>query len=134
MRIKRTVLPLLLALVLLASGFTCHHAALQSSTGVAASLKALQDGEITLHQQGTVSDSEHRMLQEGFKTIAQEDKVVRQCIYDSGAGGCVDEGIATVQNFLDSKVNGVKNPDSRKQIQLLGQSLITALNTLKAAL
>lgn len=132
---SRKAVFLVVVLSLLLSGYTCNkQKALQTSSGVAASLKALQDGEIAAHQQGQVTDAEHRLLQEGLKSIAQEDKVVRQCIYASGAQSCVDSGIATVQVFLDSKVNGIKNPDSRVKMQLLGQSVITSLNILKGAL
>jgi hypothetical protein len=124
----------LAVLVTLLSAFTCHHQALQTSAGVAASLQALQQSEISLHTLGKVSDDEHRLLQEGFKTLYQTDKSVRQCLYTTNAPGCVDSAISAVNAFVSSKANGIKNPDSRQQITLLAQAVITSLNTLRAAI
>lgn len=121
-------------LLLLCSGFTCNHRAAQISLGVAASLKAAQNGEINLHNAKQISDDEHRTLQEGFKTLFQVDKDVRVCIANTNVSACVDTGTAAVNDFLNSKVNGIKNPDSKQAIQLLGQSIIIALTSLKAAL
>lgn len=126
---------LTLAIVMALTGFSCHHAALQTSLGVAASLKAMQDAEINLHTVGKLDDSEHRLLQQGFRLLAQSDKDVRQCIYASGAPTCVDIGINAAQRLLASPtVVGIKNPDSQQQLQLAGQSLITSLSILKGAL
>lgn len=130
----RHQLLLLILLLLLCSGFTCKHSALQTSTGVAASLTALQDGEIALHDNHTVTDTEHVTLEKGFKLLFQEDKVVRQCIYSIDAPTCVDSGIAAINNFVTSDVNGIKNPDSQTKMKLLAQAVIASLNTLKAAL
>jgi hypothetical protein len=46
----------------------------------------------------------------------------------------VDAGIDAVNIFLNSKVNGIKNPDSKAALQVSGQAVITALTALKAAL
>lgn len=120
-------------LALAACAFTCHKAA-NISHGVAVSINDLQAAEISLHQVGKVTDEEHQALQQGFKEVAQADIAIRKCIAASGAPGCVDAGIDEVNNLLNSKVTGIKNPDSRQQIQLLGQGLVTALTALKAAL
>jgi hypothetical protein len=74
MRQRRTILPLLLVTLLLCSGFTCKHKALQTSAGVAASLKALQDSEISLYSVKPGYCRRAPNLQEGFKTLAQTDK------------------------------------------------------------
>lgn len=132
---KTSLLVIGLTLTLLfLPGFICNKA-MQSSVGVAASLKAFQDGEIAMHNIGKISDDEHTTLQKSFIMLAETDKQVRQCIYTSGSGDCVDIAVTAVNQVLSSPtVVGIKNPDSKQQIQLLGQSLITALNTLKAAL
>jgi hypothetical protein len=123
-------------LVMTLSGFSCsRHQAMQTSAGIAASLKAMQDTEISLHNTGKVDDEEHRLLQQGFIFLAHADKDVRQCIYLSGAPTCVDAGINSVHNLLASPaVVGIKNHDSQQQMQLAGQALINSLNILKAAL
>lgn len=135
-QVKRRITYVLVVatVALLLAAFTCHQA-MQTSVGVAASLKAMQDGEIGLHNIGKIDDGEHRLIQQRFKALAQTDKSVRQCIYLQGGGACVDPGITAVQSMLESpEVIGIKNDDSRKQIEVLGQSLLTSLNALKAAL
>lgn len=133
---KALSLVLVLSLTVLSSGFSCNrHKALQTSLGVAASLKAMQDSEIALHNAGKVDDVEHRLLQQGFIVLAKSDKDVRQCIAVSGAATCVDIGINAVNNLLAAPaVVGIKNPESKQTMQLAGQSLVTSLNILKGAL
>jgi len=97
-------------------------------------MQALQDAEIALYNQKQITPDEHRLLQEGFKTLFQTDKSVRQCIYTTDAPGCVDAGIQAVNYFVTSKANGIKNPDSQKQMVILSQAVLISLNTLKAAL
>lgn len=136
MKRKLFTLILVLAIVQLTAGFACNKTkSLQTSMGVAASLQAMQQGEIGMHNLGKIDDPEHRLLQQGFIVLAKSDKDVRQCIYISGLPSCVDVGINAVNNLIASPaVVGIKNPDAQQQMKLLGQSLIVSLNTLKAAL
>lgn len=129
----RKLMYLLPIVLLLCSGFTCHQSA-RISHGVAVSINDLQAAEISLHGLGQISDDEHRSLEQGFKTLAQADLSVRRCIASSGAPGCVDGAIDAVNALSSSTIIGVKNPDSKKQLQLLAQALIASLNTLRAAL
>lgn len=131
---KLKILSIIPILALTLCAFTCSHTAATASHGVAASLNALQSAEIALYNAKQVTPSEHLTLEQGFKTLAQEDKAVRQCIATTDVPSCVDGGINAVNSFLASGVNGIKNPDSKQQIQLLGQALVTSLTTLKAAL
>jgi hypothetical protein len=131
---QKISIPLVLLVALLLAGFTCNHQAAQVSLGVAASVNNLQSAEIRLHDIGKITDDEHRLLMEGFKTLAQTNIDVRRCIATTNTPTCVDAGINSINDFVDSKANGIKDPDSRTQMKLLAQAVITSLVALKSAL
>jgi hypothetical protein len=121
--------------VALLSGFSCHHKSMQTSLGVSASLAALQNETDSLYKSGKIDYDENQLLEKQFKVLAQTSKDVRQCIYVSNTGSCVDVGINAINNMLAAHaVVGIKNPDSRNQIKALAEAVILSLNGLKAAL
>ena len=131
---KFKLVSIILLVGLISSGFTCSHKAAITSRGVAASLVALQDSEIALHDQKEITDQEHMVIQEGFIAIAQAGIQVNRCIGAGTGAVCVDSGIAAVQTFINSPVAGIKNPASKAEITLAAQALITSLTVLKGAL
>lgn len=114
-------------------GFSCHQAA-KVSRGAAATLAAMQDAEDSLHKAGKITDAEDKDLADAFLNLGNTGKSVNKCIGAGGGAPCVDVAIAAVEALVSTKIVGIKNPDSRNQIQLLAQSLMLALNNLKVAL
>lgn len=133
MRNKRLI-PLVLVIAITLSAFTCSHKAASTSRGVAASLVALQDSEIALHKQGRITDPEHELLQQGFISLGEAGIQVDKCIGAGGSPACVDTGIAMVDIFINSKANGIKNPDSKAAIIAAATALKSSLLVLKGAL
>lgn len=134
MKRKLMAVTTILMIVLIASAFSCHKAA-TTSRGVAASLVALQDSEITLYQQGKVTSDEHRRLQQGFIVLATTGQQVNKCIGNGGGPQCVDIATTAVDQLIASPaVAGIKNPDSKAAITLAAKTLEASLVILKGAL
>jgi hypothetical protein len=102
----------------------------------AAGVLAFQQSEIVFHQQGKVSDNEHREIQEYLLQVAQAGKALDMAINKThsapDATTAMNASIAAVQTLLDKGVLNVKNDESQAALRASLLSLKTILDSISA--
>ena len=86
-------------------------------------LQAFQEAEIAAHNQGYVDHPTHRVIQEAVAKAAQASLVMTQAIRNTrnspGAIGGIKAALDATQSLLDTGLAGVKNPQTKSQLQAL---------------
>lgn len=134
MKHKHASIALVAIAVLLMAGFSCNSkTAAVASRDVAASVKAFQTAEISLHKQGKVSDAEHINLQRYLIAVGTAGKAVDQCIRIGRGAGCVDIGLSASTDLLNQGVLPIQDAQTKQQLQVAGQLIVAAFNNLGLA-
>ena len=132
-QVRQVAVVILISLLL--SGFACNRTKVAAaSRDIAASVKAFQVAEIALHNQGKLSDAEHKNIETYLKGIATAGLAVDSCVLQTSTVTCVDTGIAAANDLINQGLVGVKNPDVKQQLTLAAQLIVTGFNTLKGLL
>lgn len=127
-RRDRKVLPVLLlvlALGLTSAAWTCNQQNYVKAAQAAASLPqavgAFQGVEIDLHNQGLVSDNEHRQIQTLILQVAaagkELDKAVNVAHSQPQATAALQASLTAVQGLLDQGILGIKNEHAKTTLQ-----------------
>ena len=137
---RNTRLAAILMVSVLLMGFACQNKAAVASRDIATAVKAFQTAEISLHQQKDaagilkISDAEHLVIQKYIKAVAISGKAANNCIRASSGPACADQGIQAAQDLLNHGLAGIKNEQSKQQLQIIAQSILLAWNNFKVLL
>lgn len=86
-------------------------------------LQAFQEAEIAAHNSGYVDHPTHRAIQESVAKAAQASLVMTEAIRNTrnspGAVGGIQAALSATSTLLDTGLAGVKNPQTKAQLQAL---------------
>lgn len=133
MRVRVRNITLIVALVLVASAWTCSQAqyqkAAEAAKGFALSVSAFQDTEIIIYNspanagQNLISTDEHKQIQQLLINVADAGKELNNAILvaknQPGAVTALQESINACNRLLNDGVLHVKNPDTMAHLQLI---------------
>jgi len=99
-------------------------------------VQAFQETEIVLHQQGKISDDEHRQIQQIILEVAADGQKLDRAIATThsapDAKTALDSAIAQLQGALADGVLHVKNPEVKAQLQTSLVLLRSILSNIQA--
>jgi len=99
---------------------------------IAASVHAFQTAEISLHQQGKISNRTHRTIQADLKKVAQAGDAVNNVLGQPSAGAAIDAGILSVLQMINEGILPIGDATTRQELQLAAQLIITTFNNIRA--
>jgi len=106
------------------------------SKDFASTVLAAQQVEMVLHQQGKISDAEHKDLQEYFLQVALagqqlDDAIVKWHSGEKTAGALVD-ALNKIETLQAEGVLHIRNPESQAQLRLAIESAKVILANIQA--
>ncbi len=138
MRRRTHVLPVIAVFILLAGCNDIVARLAKVSGGAAQVTKAFQQAEITLHQQGLVSNEEHVALQRALIPVAEAgvalDGALRNQPTNAKVLTAVSAALTAVDKLNTDGILRIKNAQAQQTLSLALQSIKSLLLTFQAAL
>jgi len=127
----------LVSLVLIGCPEGSQSKAALASLQVTQVIQTSQDAEIAAFDQHLISPSDHKFIQEQFKTIATLDKSANDCIKSASSQGavvvCVNTAISGIDQVYTNGGTFLKSSQARSTYQLAISSIrgvLAAINTM----